>query len=99
MSGVEIAAALTLWTCLAAWFIVPTVNGPAAIARAAMGILCLELLALLVWSYGSEGCTARPCAPAAETARTAAALDLPTLTGVLMAVLLLHGIRIARARR
>ena len=52
----EVAATFTLWTCLAAWFIVPTVRGPAVYARAAMGLLCLELLALLIWSYGSQDC-------------------------------------------
>jgi hypothetical protein len=99
MSGVEVVAAVTLWACLAAWFIVPTVNGPALLTRAAMGLLCLELAALLVWSYGSDGCVARPCGAAAETARTAAAVDLPALTGGLVALLLAHGIRVARAGR
>jgi hypothetical protein len=95
--GVEVAAAVTLWICLAAWFIVPTVNGPAVLARAAMTLLCLEIAALLVWSYGSDNCVARPCGPAAETARTAAALDLPALTGILIALVVAHGIRVARA--
>jgi hypothetical protein len=96
---VELAAAVTLWACLSAWFIVPTVNGPLPLARAAMTLLCLEITALLIWSYGSESCTARPCGAAAETARTAAALDLPTLTAILIALVAAHGIRVARAGR
>ncbi len=97
--GVEVAATVTLWACLAAWFILPTLNGPALLARAAMGLLVLELLALLIWSYGSQGCVERPCGAAAETARTAAALDLPVLTGLLVALIVLHGVRAARTGR
>jgi hypothetical protein len=96
---VEVAATLTLWICLAAWFILPTVDGPALLARAAMGLLVCELLALLVWSYGSDDCVERPCGVVAETARTAAALDLPALTGVLVALMLAHGVRTTRAGR
>lgn len=97
MWGMEVAATFTLWTCLATWFIVPTVRGPAVYARAAMGLLCLELLALLIWSYGSQDCVERPCGEVAEAARTAAGLDLPLLTGALVALLLAHGVRVARA--
>jgi hypothetical protein len=78
----ELAAALTVWITFAAWLILPTVDAPARFSRIAIWLCGAELVAAAIWSYGSEGCNQRPCAPLAETARAAAALDIPFLTGV-----------------
>lgn len=65
--------------------------------QTAMTLLTAELVALAFWSYGSEDCLQRPCAPAAEAGRTAAAIDLPLLSLGLIAVALVSGVR--RRRR
>jgi hypothetical protein len=83
---VELAAALTVWITFGAWLFLPTVNAPARFSRIALSLCGAELVAAAIWSYGSEGCVQRPCAPLAETARTAAALDIPCLTGVALAL-------------
>jgi hypothetical protein len=93
----ELAAALTVWITFAAWLILPTVQAPARFSRVAICLCGAELLAAAIWSYGSQGCVARPCAPLAETARSAAAFDIPLLTGVAMVLGCAYGLR--RARR
>jgi|tagenome__1003787_1003787.scaffolds.fasta_scaffold19851059_1 hypothetical protein len=82
--SMELATALTVWITFGAWLILPTVNAPARFSRIALWLCATELLAAATWSYGSAGCYERPCAPVAEAARTAAALDIPCLTGVAM---------------
>jgi hypothetical protein len=78
----ELAAAFTVWITFGAWLFLPTVNAPARFSRIALSLCGAELLAAAIWSYGSEGCHTRPCAPVAEVARSAAAVDIPVLTGV-----------------
>lgn len=78
----ELAAALTVWITFSVWLILPTVQAPARFSRIAIWLCGAELVAAAIWSYGSQGCDERPCAPVAETARAAAALDIPFLTGV-----------------
>jgi hypothetical protein len=93
----ELAAALTVWITFGAWLFLPTVNAPARFSRIALWLCGAELVAAATWSYGSEGCVERPCAPLAETARTAAALDIPFLTGVAMVLGWAYAMRRARA--
>jgi hypothetical protein len=92
----EVAAALTVWITFAAWLILPTVQAPARFSRIAIWLCAAELVAAAIWSYGSAGCVARPCAPLAETARTAAALDIPSLTGVALVLGCVYALRHAR---
>jgi hypothetical protein len=54
-----------------------------------------ELLAAAVWSYGSERCLQRPCAPVPEAAREAAALDIPVLTAVALLLGIVYALRSA----
>jgi hypothetical protein len=89
----ELAAALTVWITFGAWLFLPTVNAPARFSRISLWLCGAELVAGAIWSYGSEGCVERPCAPLAETARTAAALDIPLLTGVAIVLGSAHAMR------
>lgn len=95
----ELAAALTVWITFGAWLFLPTVDAPARFSRIALSLCGAELVAAAIWSYGSEGCHRRPCAPAAEAARTAAALDIPFLTGVALVLGCAYGMRQARLHR
>jgi hypothetical protein len=61
--------------------------------RTAMFLLAAELVALAMWSYGSEDCLQRPCAAGAEVGRTAAAIDVPLLSLGLIAVAFVSGVR------
>src|SRR3954451_1541261 len=78
----ELATAFTVWITFSAWLFLPTVDAPARFSRIALWLCGGELLAAAIWTYGSDGCDQRPCAPTIEAARTAAALDIPFLTGV-----------------
>jgi hypothetical protein len=93
----ELAAAMTVWCTFGAWLFLPTVNAPARFSRIALWLCGAEMVAAAIWSYGSQGCVRRPCAPLAETARSAAALDIPFLTGVAMVLACAYAIRRARA--
>src|SRR3954454_21093991 len=76
----ELATALTVWITFSAWLFLATVDAPACFSRIALWLCGAELLAAAIWTYGSDGCDQRPCAPAVEAARSAAALDIPFLT-------------------
>lgn len=89
--------AFTVWLTFGAWLFMPTVHAPALFGRVAIGLCGAELLAVATWSFGTEQCTARPCAALPEAARTAAALDIPALTGVALVLAALWARRAARA--
>jgi hypothetical protein len=91
----EVAATFTLWLTFGGWLFLGTVPAPQFFGRAALGLCGAELLALVIWSAGSENCTERPCAPLPETARMAAALDIPALTGFALVLATLYGLRAA----
>lgn len=92
----ELAAALTVWITFGAWLFLPTVDAPARFSRIALSLCGAELVAAAIWSYGSAGCDQRPCAPVAEVARTAAALDIPFLTGVAVVLGCAYAVRATR---
>jgi hypothetical protein len=94
-----LAAALTVWLLFSLWLIAGCVQFPPQVARMAMGLLGLELLALGVWSYGSEGCDERTCAPLAQAAGIAARTDVPILAALFLAVTMLQLARRERAVR
>jgi hypothetical protein len=94
----ELATAATVWITFGAWLILPTLNAPERFSRIAIWLCGAELVAAATWSYGSNGCDQRPCAPLAEAARTAAALDIPLLTGVALVLGWAYAMRRARAR-
>ncbi len=93
MGIVEVAAAATIWSMFACFLLFPHLGLPALLQRTAMGLLVAELLALMTWSYGSEGCMRRPCSAVAEAGRSAAAIDIPLLALALIALTVMFGVR------
>jgi hypothetical protein len=93
---VEVIATATLWGLFSCFLIFPLLRLPAYMHRAAMTLLVAELLALAMWSYGSEGCIERPCAPVAEVGRTAASVDVPLLGVALVVLAVIRGLRVWR---
>jgi hypothetical protein len=81
-----IAAAVTLWMMFSLWLVAPLVGAPAAVRKIAAATLWVELVALLTWSYGSETCDERTCAPLAQAAGIAARTDVPALAAVVLVV-------------
>jgi 1-acyl-sn-glycerol-3-phosphate acyltransferase len=77
-----LAAAMTLWTMFSVWLIAHCARLPVRIGGIASGLLWLELGLLAIWSYGSEGCDVRTCAPVAQAAGIAARTDVPILAVV-----------------
>jgi hypothetical protein len=88
MRIVELAAAATIWVMFACFLLFPHLGLPAVFHRTAMTLLVAELLALMAWSYGSEG------EPAAEVGRSAAAVDIPLLSAALVVLAVLFGARV-----
>ncbi len=95
----ELVAGITLWGLGAGWLMAPYLGLPRILARATAGLLVAEFVALLTWSYGSAQCAQRPCSELAETARQAAALDVPLLALAVLVLAVAHGLRSVRADR
>lgn len=89
----EVIATATLWSMFACFLLFPLMGFKPFMHRTAMALLVAELAALGMWSYGSEGCLERPCAPVAEVGRTAASIDVPLLCLGLIAVAFVSGVR------
>jgi hypothetical protein len=90
---VEVTATATIWSMFACFLLFPRMGFAPLFHRTAMTLLAAELVALAMWSYGSEGCVERPCGAGAEVGRTAAALDVPLLALGLMVVAFVTGVR------
>jgi hypothetical protein len=90
---VEVTATATLWSMFACFLLFPLMGFQPLMHRTAMTLLTAELVALGMWSYGSEGCVERPCAPVAEVGRTAASIDVPLLSLGLIVVAFVSGVR------
>jgi hypothetical protein len=93
-----VAAAMTIWTMFSVWLIAHCAGLPARIGRVAMYLLTVELGLLAIWSYGSEGCDERTCAPLAQAAGIAARADVPILATVYLIGVVLWLTRSERAR-
>ena len=79
-----VAAAITLWTMFSLWLLAPMVGLPRVTSRIAIVLLGVELVALLGWSYGIEGCEDETCAPLARAAGIAARTDVPALAAAFL---------------
>jgi hypothetical protein len=93
MRNVELVATATIWAMFSCFLLFPRLGVPALLHRTAAVLLAAELLALAVWSYGSEGCVRRPCSAAAEAGRSAAAIDIPLLALALVVLAVMFGVR------
>jgi hypothetical protein len=89
----EVTATATIWGMFACFLLFPRLGFHDLMHRTAMTLLVAELVALGMWSYGSEGCVERPCAPVAEAGRTAASIDVPLLSLGLVLLALYRGVR------
>jgi hypothetical protein len=90
---VEVVVVATLWSMFSCVLIFPMLGMPVYLQRAVTTLLAAEFVAMLVWSFGSEECVERPCAPLAEAGRTAAAVDVPLLSLVVIALAIIRGVR------
>jgi hypothetical protein len=93
-----LTAAATVWVLFSLWLIAPLVRLPRSLVRVAAALLWAELTALLVSSYGSDGCDERTCAPIAQAAGIAARIDVPLLAAALLAVAIVRAARGDRLR-
>jgi hypothetical protein len=93
MRPVEIVATATIWSMFSCFLLFPRLGLPVLLQRTAATLLAAELLALMIWSYGSEDCLRRPCGPAAEAGRSAAAIDIPLLALALIVLAVAIGVR------
>ena len=92
-----LAAAGTLWLLFSLWVLGPYLELPANLKRAFMAMLVTEIAALLVWSYGTEVCESRTCAPLAQAAGVAARIDFPIIALLVVVALLFRWGRRAAA--
>ena len=90
-----LAALATIWILFSVWMLAPHVGIARKAARLVGWALVAELVLLLVWSYGTDFCVERTCAPVAQAAGVAARVDLP----VLAVVLVVAAVRTTTARR
>jgi hypothetical protein len=93
--GPVLAAAATIWILFSVWLLCPHIGVRQRMAQVVALALAAELILLLAWSYGTEACDERTCAPLAQAAGVAARVDLP----VLSLVLVLAVLRTTTARR
>jgi hypothetical protein len=84
MRTVEIAAAATIWVMFACFLLFPHLGLPVVFHRTAMALLVAELLALMLWSYGSGS--------AAAAGRSAAGIDIPLLSLALVVLTVVYGV-------
>ena len=83
-----LAALATVWILFSVWMLSPHVGIAPRAARLVGAVLLLELALLLTWSYGTDLCLERTCAPFAQAAGVAARIDLPVLAVVIVATAL-----------
>jgi hypothetical protein len=95
MSVVELSVAATIWISFGAFLFFPTVNAPALFARTAVALCGAELLACVLWTAGKT-CIAPGCPAMGAVARTAASVDIPALTALMLVLAAAYGLRVAK---
>ena len=94
---VLLITAATLWILFSIWLLFPYLAVPRMLTSAAATLLGLEFVAVTVYGFATEDCTRRPCSAVSEATRSAAGVDLPALTAVVVTLAVAHAIR--RRRR
>jgi hypothetical protein len=87
---VEIAIAFTLYLSFGAFLFFPTVEAPRLFGRLAIGLCASELIASIAWVVGTPG------SDFADTAGSAAGLQIPVLTAAMFVVAAAYGLHVAR---
>jgi hypothetical protein len=95
MNPVELAVAFTLWISFGAFLFFPTVKAPPLFGRTAIALCAAELAACVLMTAGKT-CIAPGCPSMAVAARTAASVDIPALTGLMLVLAAAYGLRVAR---
>jgi hypothetical protein len=85
-----LAASGTLWVLFSLWVLGPYIDLPPTLTRTFMAMLVTEIAALLAWSYGTEFCDSRTCAPLSQAAGVAARIDFPILALLVVVALLVR---------
>ena len=91
----ELTIALTLLLSFGSFLFFPTVNAPPIFSRVAITLCAAEFVAVVVWVAGRE-CIVPGCLAASRAARTAAAVDIPALTALMLVLAVVHGVRVTR---
>ena len=92
----ELTIALTLWVSFGAFLFFPTVHAPPLFTRTAIGLCASELVACLLWTAGRT-CIVPGCPAMSAAAHTAARIDIPALTVLMLVGGAVYGLRIARS--
>jgi hypothetical protein len=92
---VELTSALTLLVSFSAFLLFPIVNAPPVFSRVAIALCAAEFCAVIVWVAGRR-CIVAGCPEAAQAARSAAAVDIPALTALMLVLAAVYGVRVAR---
>jgi hypothetical protein len=95
MRHVELTIAFTLWISFGAFLFFPTVKAPVLFARTAIGLCAAELIACVLWTAGKT-CIVPGCPTMGATAHTAASVDIPALTALMLISAAAYGLRVAR---
>jgi hypothetical protein len=93
----QLVAAATLWSMVAAFMVFPILGVPSLLHRSAVAVMLAELGALAVWSYARGECEGHLCGGAASLGGQAAGIDVPALAVVLVVLAVADGVR--RGRR
>ena len=91
----ELSVAFTLWISFGAFLFFPTVKAPSLFARTAIALCAAELLACLLWTAGKT-CVVPGCSTMGAAARTAASVDIPALTALMLVLSAAYGLRAAK---
>ena len=95
MACVELAVAFTLWISFGAFLFFPTVNAPQVFTRTAISLCVAEFVACVLWTAG-KSCIVPGCPAMGRAARTAATVDIPALTALMLILSAAYGLRAAR---
>jgi hypothetical protein len=96
MGRVGLTIALTLLFSFGAFLFFPTVKAPPVFGQVAIALCAAECIAVLVWRIAAS-CIVAGCGTLSSAARTAAAVDIPALTLLMLVLAAAYGLRVARS--
>ena len=105
MHDMGIVIAVTLYLTFFAFLILPHLGAPAIFPRMAIGLCASEFIAAVGWGMSHQQCGSywsgdvfmqADCSGLADTFESAAALQIPVLTGAMFVVAAAYGLFVAR---